>query len=113
MSRFLLLAVACACSFAFTAGKEAVVEFKVVPGKAESISVALDTPPIAGSTCTFEYAADGATTEMWSARVSGSPRSGELECEISRKGDAETYLLFSKVRASVLLSLSVCALLLP
>jgi hypothetical protein len=77
--------------------KEVAEEFKIVPGNPGRVTVALDTPPIPSSTCTFEWSSAGATTEMWTARVSGNPRSGELECEISRRGGAETYLLFDKV----------------
>jgi hypothetical protein len=86
-------------SIGIVAGKEAVLEFKVVPGNPGRISVALDTPPIPSSTCVFEWTSTGATPEMWNARVSGDPRSGEIECEISRRGGAQTYLLFEKVCA--------------
>lgn len=80
--------------------KEAVHEFKVVPGKPGRVTVALDTPPIPSSSCTFEWASTGATTEMWVAKVAGDPRTGDIECEISRRGGAETYLLFEKVCGS-------------
>ncbi|CAN8061961.1 unnamed protein product [Agarophyton chilense] len=81
--------------------KEAQLEFKVVPNKAEKIEIALDTPPIESSTCIFEWDSSGATVEQWIARIWGDPRTGELECEISRKGGAETYLLFSKFKTSL------------
>lgn len=82
-------------------GKEASTEFKIVPGNAGKVAVALDTPPIPGSTCIFEWSSTGATTELWTARVKGDPRSGEIECEIERKGGAETYLLFSKFKTKL------------
>lgn len=81
--------------------KEASTEFKIVPGREGSVSVALDTPPIPASTCSFEWATSGATTELWAAKISGDPRSGEMECEISRRGGTETYLLFSKFRTTL------------
>lgn len=81
--------------------KENVVEFKVVPNKDGSVSVALDTPPIPSSTCTFEWTSNGATTELWEAKVSGDPRTGDLACDISRKGGAETYLFFTKFRTTL------------
>lgn len=98
MPVLLFFALVLVSSCAVATGKEAVLDFKLVPGTAETVSVALDTPPIAGSTCTFDYSSTGATTELWSARISGNPRSGEIECEIGRTGGAETYLLFNTVR---------------
>lgn len=35
------------------------------------------------------------------AKVSGDPRSGDLECEIARKGGAETYLMFTKFKTTL------------
>lgn len=88
-------------ALALALAKEASTEFKIVPGKDDSISVALDTPPIPASTCSFAWSTSGATTELWTAKVVGDPRSGELECEISRRGGAETYLLFSKFKTTL------------
>lgn len=82
-------------------GKEETTEFKIVPGSAGKVEVALDTPPILSSTCVFEWASTGATTELWTARVKGDPRSGEIECDIERKGGASTYLLFSKFKTKL------------
>lgn len=95
--RCLVLSVAAACALA----KEEVLEFKVVPGNPGRVTVALDTPPMPSSSCTFEWASTGATPEMWTARVSGDPRTGDLECEISRRGRAETYLLFEKFKTTL------------
>jgi hypothetical protein len=74
--------------------KEEAKEFKVVPNSPGKVTVDLDTPPIPASSCTFEWNSNGATPEQWIAKVSGDPRSGDLECEIARRGNAETYLFF-------------------
>lgn len=44
--------------------KEVETEFKIVPGKAGNVEVALDTPPIPSSTCRFEWDSSGATVEV-------------------------------------------------
>lgn len=59
---FLSLIVALLAYHAFA--KEAELEFKVVPGKAGNVEVALDTPPIPSSTCRFEWDSNGATVEV-------------------------------------------------
>eukprot|EP00177_Eucheuma_denticulatum_P000841 GFKZ01001515.1.p1 GENE.GFKZ01001515.1~~GFKZ01001515.1.p1 ORF type:complete len:104 (+),score=13.51 GFKZ01001515.1:318-629(+) len=81
--------------------KEVETEFKVVPGKAGDVEVALDTPPIPSSTCRFEWDSFGATVEQWVVKVTGDPRSGELECEVARKGGVATYLMFTKFKTSL------------
>lgn len=63
MTRALLLALMLAL-VRISAAKREQIEFKILPGAASKISVALDTPPIAGSTCTFEWTAQGATPEV-------------------------------------------------
>lgn len=35
------------------------------------------------------------------AKVQGDPRSGELECEVSRKEGAQTYLMFTKFKTTL------------
>ncbi|PXF41714.1 hypothetical protein BWQ96_08560 [Gracilariopsis chorda] len=83
------------------AGKEVEIEFRIVPNKPGKVEVALDTPPIESSTCIFEWDSSGATVEQWTARIWGNPRTGELECDVSRKEGAETYLMFTKFKTTL------------
>lgn len=82
-------------------GKTESTTFKIVPGQDGKVDVALDTPPIASSTCAFEWAANGATTEMWSATVTGDQSSGDLECVIERAGGGRTYLMFTSFKTTL------------
>ena len=93
--------IALAAVAALGTAKDASIEFKVVPNKEGKIEVALDTPPIESSTCWFEWDSRGATVEQWLLKITGDPRSGELECEVERKGGAETYLMFTKFKTTL------------
>lgn len=84
-----------------TIAKQVVQEFKIHPGTDGKVSVALDTPPIASSTCTFEWAAMGATPEAWTTTITGDPSSGDLECLIERAGGANTYLMFQQFKTTL------------
>jgi UPF0556 domain len=81
--------------------KEVTKEFKVVPNSPGKVTVDLDTPPIPASSCTFEWNSNGATPEQWLVKVSGNPRSGDLECDIARRGNAATYLFFVTFRVTL------------
>lgn len=82
-------------------GKSNEQQFTIHPGQAGKVSVGLDTPPIPASTCEFEYDAVGATPEQWTVHVEGDQRSGDLECEVSRKGQGQTYLLFQSFKTTL------------
>jgi len=82
-------------------GKEESKEFKIVPGSDGVVSIALDTPPIASSTCTFEWHSNGATPEMWFMKITGDQSSGDLECVIERYGNERTYLMFTKFKTTL------------
>ncbi len=81
--------------------KQVVQEFQIHPGTDGKVSVALDTPPIASSTCVFEWSAMGATPEAWTTTISGDPSSGDLECLIERAGGANTYLMFQSFKTTL------------
>lgn len=69
--------------------------FTVHPGSPGSVEVALDTPPIPSSTCTFAYATVGATPEAWEAVVTGDGDANAVTCTIRRAGGGDTYLMFT------------------
>lgn len=93
---FLLLGLA---GLAFA--KEVREEFKILPNAPGKVEVALDTPPIAGSTCTFEWDASGATPELWTAAVTGDPAEGDLACFVTRAGGKESYLMFKSFKTTL------------
>jgi UPF0556 domain len=102
------LSWACFAAFVFALlrgglveAKEEAKEFKVVPNSPGKVTVDLDTPPIPASSCTFEWNSNGATPEQWIAKVSGDPRSGDLECEIARRGNVDTYLFFVNFKVTL------------
>jgi hypothetical protein len=39
--------------------------------------------------------------EQWVVRVTGDPRSGEIECEVERVGGRETYLMFTQFKTTL------------
>lgn len=87
------LVVAAAPAAALT--KSESLPFTVHPGSPGSVEVALDTPPIPSSTCTFAYATVGATPEAWEAVVAGDGDANEVTCTIRRAGGGDTYLMFT------------------
>lgn len=89
----LVLAAAGAPAAALT--KSESLPFTVHPGSPGSVEVALDTPPIPSSTCTFAYATVGATPEAWEAVVTGDGDTNSVTCTIHRAGGGETYLMFT------------------
>lgn len=52
------------CLLGVVRGKEHRVEFIIHPGGKSVVEIPLDTPPIADSTCRFEYNVFGATPEV-------------------------------------------------
>ncbi|GAB0492955.1 hypothetical protein MMPV_004226 [Pyropia vietnamensis] len=75
--------------------KSETLPFTVHPGSPGSVEVALDTPPIPSSTCSFDYATVGATPEAWEAVVTGDGDANSVTCTIHRAGGGETYLMFT------------------
>jgi len=94
----LMVAMRAGCDAALAESKK---QFKILPGAAGSVEVALNTPPTADSVCSFSYSGVGATPEQWEIEVRGDAETATITCDVGRVGGQMSYLLFSKVELTI------------